>query len=133
MIAVAGDRQVCQVQGSQITVEQLGAQGHEVVEEVVEFPEVVQIAGFMKGGNRKNTTWPLFVLQEPQRIFLKVGLGSLAVRQPVGKSNEQLADAEIGLVQVEIVAAAQHLDGITAEVAIVVFVGERPGSDLGPR
>src|SRR6266852_7956402 len=33
----------------------------------------------------------------------------------------------------KIVIMPQHLDGISAEVAILVFVVERPGSDLGPR
>jgi hypothetical protein len=51
----------------------------------------------------------------------------------VWKVDEQFADAEVGVVEVDIVSAAEHVEGIAAEVAVVVFVIEGPGRYLGPR
>src|SRR5713101_4482178 len=87
----------------------------------------------MKWLNRESTSRSLLVLQELRRVLPEVGLGRLEVRQSVWKPDEQFPNSEVRIVKVKIVTAPQHLDGVSAEVAIMVFVVERPGSDLGPR
>src|SRR5260370_25869357 len=103
------------------------------MQQVVEFPEVFQITGFVIRLDRESSSLSPLVWTKLHRIRAKAWLGRLDVRQSVWKPDEQFANSEIRVVEVEIVTAPQHLDGISAEVAIIVFVVERPGSDLGPR
>lgn len=43
------------------------------------------------------------------------------------------SDAEVRVVKMEVVAAAEHFERLAAEVSVVILVVERPGRDLGPR
>ncbi len=132
MIAVRGDRQMSQVERPQIAIEDFGSQGEQAIEEISDSPYLIKIARLVIRLDAEDSPRSVFVLQEKQRVFLEVRLRGLGVRQAVGEPDHQVPNSEVGIVQVEIVAAAQHLGGIAAKVAVVIFVVERPRRDLGP-
>ena len=120
-----------QVERSQVAVEDLASEREQAIKQFVDFPDLFQITRVVKGLEIENSPWTRCVLLEKQGVFLEISLGSSGVRQTIGEPDHQLANTEIRIVQVEIITAAKHLGGITAEVTEVVLVVERPRCDLG--
>jgi hypothetical protein len=84
MIAVTAYRQMCQVKGPQVAVENLRPQRDESVKYLVQVPQLVEIIRFIRWFDDQRARRSFLVFQESKRLVVEIRLGCAEIGKAAG-------------------------------------------------
>ena len=101
MLGIGRHGQVSEIERPQVPGENFGSQRDQPVEDFIDVPQFVLVARLQIRTDGQNAATALFVLEELQPVLGQVGPGPRCAGQVVRKPDEQFANAEIGVVEVD--------------------------------